>query len=382
MVVLGSFVGTSLRYLLTQAVLYFPISTNVSPSISLMLLFQTQPFLLPNMLGCLIMGYLSGISPHLCIFWPRSELKSMHKIFKGATVGFCGSLTTFSSWLNLYMGGSFSKIWFAELSVFVVEFATTWSFFQLGFLLFDHHHQLGLQSHQAPLPSESDGNKTRKDQSKDSRHDDDLESNRQIPSLQDMIAAEDPLNNQSQKNSDMSEEKMINISHDIININLEMNSTLDKQSLYHTVENMEHLCSHHQQQSSFDAAVAEQQHQQQQLPSTETIVHILAIITWIGFAVIWMLVIIDIANGEEQVRNGLRTLALAPFGAGLRFFLSRQPLLIDHWTSWKLHTLLCNLMGVVLAVSVSEYAQRWIWRQPFLDGRDAHIMMMYGLLWS
>jgi fluoride ion exporter CrcB/FEX len=88
-------------------------------------MFYTQPYLLPNFLGCFIMGFLYNY---------KDEINRRSKgIFKGLTTGFCGSLTTFSSWAFTSLHTSFDhENWYKIIIMIFLVCWLTWSSFVMG----------------------------------------------------------------------------------------------------------------------------------------------------------------------------------------------------------------------------------------------------------
>lgn len=98
----GGFIGSVARYYVSK--------------INLSLHFQSIPFgtLLVNVLGCFIIGFLTGIAEQ------RTILTAEWRLF--LMVGFCGGFTTFSTFANenlmlLHNGLSYSVLLYTGLSI-------------------------------------------------------------------------------------------------------------------------------------------------------------------------------------------------------------------------------------------------------------------------
>jgi fluoride ion exporter CrcB/FEX len=88
-------------------------------------MFYVQPYLLPNFLGCFLMGI-------FYVFKNEMKLKSK-ALSKALTVGFCGSLTTFSSWAFTGFQPPFSDDnWYKIIVMYFMEFWLTWCAFLIG----------------------------------------------------------------------------------------------------------------------------------------------------------------------------------------------------------------------------------------------------------
>lgn len=321
LVILGGYLGSGLRYLYGQAMLQVPVEDSGNAATNAMLtVFTTQPFLIANLTGCLTMGYLSGMFPHLGKILPESDSVAVGYLFKGGSVGFCGCLTTFSSWLSKYMKGNFKEYWFGNLVVLCIEFSIMWSFFLLGFSLAEAHLLLlGIN----PRQSTTISNITTMPQ----------------PS-QDPI----PVDQESEE---------------IEIVNVEKNARRHATDA-HTAVSTEHVTSR--------ALEVLWNHPLFALPN---IVVFLAVLAWAWFVVVWVLVIIDCVDSffvSTNVRAGIRVLALTPFGVFIRYFLAQQKAITTCIPSLKIHTLSCNLCGVTIAVALLAYAENWKWLTPFLDG--------------
>eukprot|EP01039_Chlorochromonas_danica_P008195 gene8195-9040_t len=329
LVILGGYLGSGLRYLYGQAMLQVPVvedSGNAATN-AMLTVFSTQPFLIANLTGCLTMGYLSGMFPHLDKILPESDSVAVGYLFKGGSVGFCGCLTTFSSWLSKYMKGNFKDYWFGNLVVLCIEFSIMWSFFLFGFSLAEAHLLLlGINPRQLPSAATTTTATTA--------------TMKPLPTSHDPI----PIDQESEEMETMNIEKNVH------------RHAIDA----HTAVSTEHVTSRPLEVLWNHPLFA--------LPN---IVIFLAILAWAWFVVVWVLVIIDCVDSffvSSNVRAGIRVLALTPFGVFIRYFLAQQKAITTWIPSLKIHTLSCNLCGVTIAVALLAYAEHWKWLTPFLDG--------------
>eukprot|EP01040_Poterioochromonas_malhamensis_P014178 gene14178-15676_t len=88
-------------------------------------MFYTEPYILPNMLGCFMMGLFTTY---------KDEINRSSKgLYKGLTTGFCGSLTTFSSWMYVAFQTPFNTYnWYNILIMIVLESLMVWMCLILG----------------------------------------------------------------------------------------------------------------------------------------------------------------------------------------------------------------------------------------------------------
>ena len=90
-----------------------------------MLMFYSQTYLLPNMLGCFLMSFF--------IFHTGKISRISVPLFKSLTTGLCGCITTYSSWMNSSVNILFDSGWYYMLLLIFTEFLLTWSAFTMGF---------------------------------------------------------------------------------------------------------------------------------------------------------------------------------------------------------------------------------------------------------
>lgn len=92
-------------------------------------MFYTQNYLLPNFLGCFIMA--------IAIVNTQRITKISAPLYKGISTGLCGSITTFSSWINgavcCLFGTRGTSSMSSILVMLVLEYWLTWSAFTLGY---------------------------------------------------------------------------------------------------------------------------------------------------------------------------------------------------------------------------------------------------------
>jgi fluoride ion exporter CrcB/FEX len=93
-------------------------------------IFILHPYMLPNCIGCFVIAVL---------YCYLARLTKFSLAFtKGLTIGFCGSLTTFSSWMFSSLSIPWTREnWYKIWIMIAIEFAIIWSFFMFGFYVVD-----------------------------------------------------------------------------------------------------------------------------------------------------------------------------------------------------------------------------------------------------
>jgi CrcB protein len=94
--------------------------------------FMSNTFFLPNMLGCIMMGMLTRYMQFITNFGDVIKDQIPHILLVGLGVGYCGSLTTFSSWM-VNVGILFDQDNIAGgLNMFLTNFGAYCAAFQCG----------------------------------------------------------------------------------------------------------------------------------------------------------------------------------------------------------------------------------------------------------
>lgn len=97
-----------------------------TPYGSFISIFEHHPYLISNLLGCFIMS--------ICISKKEIIESVSPGLYLCLTTGFCGCLTTFSSWINGAITSQLNPYNFYQVLITVfLEFCITWVFFCLGF---------------------------------------------------------------------------------------------------------------------------------------------------------------------------------------------------------------------------------------------------------
>lgn len=123
-----------------------------------------------------------------------------------------------------------------------------------------------------------------------------------------------------------------------------------------------------------DSASTKQQEERALETVFEWAVVVLFLLVWV---VLWCLVITDTHlisfNLPHKSRNLLRSLALSPFGVGIRYGLnllqSRYSLQFPVVKVFPLSTFTCNILAVLIGALLIVYAASWSsWLVPFMTG--------------
>lgn len=123
---LASFLGVAIRVAIRNCFTGTGISDTRDAYGPFMQIFFSQPYLLPNFLGCFLMSIF--ISQTTTITGRFGQ-----PFFAFLTTGLCGSITTFSAWIVVSVNQRFTSSWYEILLMILLEFALTWSAYTFGF---------------------------------------------------------------------------------------------------------------------------------------------------------------------------------------------------------------------------------------------------------
>ncbi len=271
-----------------------------------MQMFYTEPYLLPNLLGCFMMG--------LFYSYKNEMDKSSKGLYKGLTTGFCGSFTTFSSWMFTAFQTPFTgDNWFKILAMIVLESLLTWMCLILG-----------------------------------------MSSGKTIREYS-VYFLYQPLNQSEAPNSRVSNDNVVE------NNTIEMKSISDAErmemgTLYSTPEPTDHR-------------EERQQPEIQNTLCTEWLVWCLTF--WILALPLWitLLQLSDLSYFDTIKRRDLfRAVCLAPLGAWLRWSLSHISLITQSFPTLYPHTMLANTVAVLFTSLLSLYS-RSSWNFAINNGK-------------
>jgi fluoride ion exporter CrcB/FEX len=144
---IGSYLGTTCRFLISGQMhrlreneLQNTASSTFDHSLS-RVLFLHQAYLSANIVGSFVMSLILTLGVyhrHVRKLAPESSVaktgpSNIDLLQQAATTGFCGCLTSFSTWFVTYNDGRFGDHWFDQhLLVLGVDIALTWAAFQFG----------------------------------------------------------------------------------------------------------------------------------------------------------------------------------------------------------------------------------------------------------
>lgn len=301
-------VGALVRFL-------FDYGLGNSKGIELGLVFSSQSFLMPNIVGCFFMGIFIANTKRITSLSPL--------LYTALTFGFCGCLTTFSGWSHIFAINLETSKFFSIVAVFALEFSITWSFFMSGFAcsnLFKYLFRKTLNfvtvrfniSNNEPATdiygfAHVNGNVVQND----------IETTGTNVTIKPTGTSAGPL-----------------------------------ETLTVPVKPAEEV--------SILWLILEQR--------------IWLILFFSYIITVWVIVLIDVATPfiiDDVVRQALRTVGLAPAGAWTRYACKR--LIIDthihkRYPKWNLATMLANLLGVLIYIILIEECSQWSWSKPFQVG--------------
>lgn len=318
------YLGVLLRYHITNFVSEDVPQPTTATQETIVAMFELQKFLMPNIIGCFVMGML--------IAWDRrgnnvSKRKFYGDFFTGLTTGFCGSLTTFASWLASFNSGLFRRYWLADIICIVIELCITWAFYCFGEYVYTV-----------------------------------------------LILCWEIYSFEKSQHDEHARE--IATPTTIPNVNIEMEDSSRAITCFEMTNttNSVKLAS---------SSVACRDAVESQL--AVTIVHnrnsietrigrLTCLGVMISLAILWIIIIIDAKSSLEfssYGRDALRSVAFSPFGVSLRYTLKR--LETAYWRTTERNifpwsTFICNLGGACISGGILFYSPNWDWSKPFVIG--------------
>lgn len=355
-----SFAGVAVRVGITNE---FAVNHGVSSDYAMttygpyLQLFYTQSYLLPNFIGCFVMGicmkevvFLNNRSKGLC---------------KGLTTGLCGSITTFSSWVNGAIYQTFdSYSWFYIAVMIVLEYWMTYHAFLLGIMVVDLKNEFFLPATKPTnLPATTNEN-----------------TNTNVQTTLSIPIPEEKEENLHHSSSDLEqnnegvvvgmEESETTVTEGALEGGATLIATKEMQS---NIPNNERLLV---EQAAAEIASTTQ---------SSTIIIQSFVTRWQEYAQqndywlcyclifclialpIWIVLIVqsDVAFYTHSLiyRDTFRSIALAPLGAWLRWTLSRIPLLKTILPEYCLYTYSANMIATSLQCALLLWANKqssWI----------------------
>lgn len=327
---------------------------NISQEDMIQDLFRMQSFLLPNVLGCFMMGLLIAWAKNNTLFGGRTLYRDIHV---GLATGFCGSLTTFSSWMAGFNNEIFRRYWFLDFLVLIVEICLVWSF-----LCFGQHCYVVFQEMRTELLHHWRNQRkcATKRYHQGSNSDIELSQHSSREEICGGTSAPDiGIISSSAEAIGGPEQVDFSLSHDLVDTSsiAIATDTVDPRSI-----NTETPCG------PVSTTMAERS-------TTETrLYRLVGALVVISLVILWIICLIDVRHKiipSIYMRDALRSVAFSPFGVSLRYLLKKWEVHIRNasqwgWFPWS--TFLCNLGGSCIAAGIVGYSSNWGWGTSFITG--------------
>jgi fluoride ion exporter CrcB/FEX len=306
-------------------------------------MFYVQPYLLPNLLGCFCMAIFYVFKADLL------KCDESKGLLKGLTTGFCGSLTTFSSWVWTALQTSFtSDNWYKILAMIFLECWLTWTSFTMGIAAAKYFKENYYQYffYQPVTTVENKEEKEHSDNPKNGEislrplnlecSTDDIERGINGQRLGKSNCERTVLNH-----GDNCEENLEEVGRSMV---LREGADLELEEIDQLNEN-QIIVSEKEDEFVIDAAFKGSS----ELRPVYLIWFLLFTCTALS---LWITLLclpsIPYFNHRLIRRNTFRAICLAPLGAWLRWSFTRLPQLELLWVEMRPHTLLANTLGVLV----------------------------------
>lgn len=361
------YLGALLRYQLGYAASDFAEPSSYS-EIAFVNIFRYQKFFLPNLISCFIMGILVAWSRKNPLFGGR---KVYRDVFVGLTTGFCGCLSTFSSWLATFMSGSFNAFWFVDIEVLFVEFCTTWAIYCFGEYVYQVSHlifSIWLLPITAQHVRATDVPQSSVQRSTGLACSTDAVTSRKVMAPMEL----------TDQNSE--------------NLGKAVDETSFFQSHPRSPESGDYLSIGNDQRVFHDDEEVTRREIIEATPATTIstlkpttpviaersswevlLTNVLIGTCAFSIAVLWIFVLIDAAHSDSIfrtvfVRDAMRSVAFSPFGASLRYLMKKGEVYIGYNSRFPWSTFLCNILGTFVAAIMLSYANEYTWTSSFITG--------------
>jgi fluoride ion exporter CrcB/FEX len=307
---LAAYVGVAIRFWLIVIISNY--SSSEAYYAPYILIFQSQPYTLPNIFGCFLMGGFVSASSRINQYSAA--------LYKALTVGLCGCITTFSTWMLGSTGVSFEGYAFVLMYVHLCMY---WSSFSLGLELFNS-----------------------------------------VLYLYDNLLT-------------------IDLKTNVVDSNLHnypKNGIIDN----HVIENLSTSQKDDEHQNSVasindqDSANAETFSKYHEL--FILIIFISSSIVILVLLVLFETLPTTGENVDTFHLNLVKSLLFGPIGAWCRWGLSRINYLKSTCPSIYLHTLSVNLFAVLISTLLLKYAGNWVWTTPITVGEINEIYVYLSLV--
>jgi fluoride ion exporter CrcB/FEX len=338
---LFAFGGVGLRVAISNALVgrtETSLTSHVDPFLQA---FYTQPYLASNMLGSFIMAF--------CIAFLNDISAASAPLYKGLTTGFCGSLTTLSSWMNSGFYMLFNRTWYELFIMVFLEFYLTWSAFTMGFAAARLVKELTECRDKSRKLSNGDVDANGPTTTPTERH------NLELPILGRLESASEP-------GREVQEAQRV--------VDAEMSSTLiqaggdttfvDEAAVEegvvdgaaHTNDTTATNVDPSTSCTRFGSRIGQYEYY-----IWAGSFCITAVAIWVVLGLLPRLAYYD----DATFRNTYRSVALAPFGAWLRWALTRIPAIKQLWPQMNPQTLIANLTAVTLMCALLVFSDSsWV----------------------
>lgn len=283
-----------------------------------------------NVLGCFVMAvFFSNMNRISRVSTP---------FYKMLSTGFCGCLTTFASWMNT---ASNTKAERYSILIVTVEFAITWCAFCLGFTLGEGVHHAFFEYYSTRV------------------HD--------IGSYFVTYIERYRLHNHSV-------EQPVDEGEALMNGNDNSTHTADADISFNPIGVVEagNDPTGNSRSSSVASRLTEDdkrqmEEKQEKWDKIELMIYFVLFFLFYIPIVVMVGYLNDLEDSSQRI-NLVRSLLLAPFGAWIRWYLSRIDQLRQFWPTLNLHTLIANIIGTVYEAILLTFYDSWAWTKPIDDG--------------
>jgi fluoride ion exporter CrcB/FEX len=340
---LFAFGGVGLRVAISNALVGRIESSLTSHTDPFLQAFYAQPYLASNMLGSFIMAF--------CIALLNDITAVSAPLYKGLTTGFCGSLTTLSSWMNSGFYMLFNRTWYELFIMVFLEFYVTWSAFTMGFAAARLVKELTSQPVKSNGLSNGAADANNPTTTPTQRH------NLELPGLCNLESASGP-------NRDVQKPQQ-----DSGVVDAEMSSTLipaggaatfvDEAAVEEAADQAAHSnntttnnIGHSTSCTRFGSEIGQYEYYIWAASFCIT-----AVAIWVVLGLLPRLAYYD----NVTYRDTYRSVALAPLGAWLRWALTRIPAIKQLWPQMNPQTLIANLSAVTLMCALVVFSDSsWV----------------------
>jgi fluoride ion exporter CrcB/FEX len=341
---LFAFGGVGLRVAISNALVGRIESSLTSHTDPFLQAFYAQPYLASNMLGSFIMAF--------CIAFLNDISAVSAPVYKGLTTGFCGSLTTLSSWMNSGFYMLFDKSWYELFIMVFLEFYLTWSAFTMGFATARLVKELTSQPVKSNGLSNGAADANAPTTAPTERH------NLELPKLGRLESASEPgrdVQDPQQGNGVVDAEMsstLIQAGGDTTFVDEAAVEEGVVDGAAHTNDTTTTNVDPSTSCTRFASRIGQYEYY-----IWAGSFCITAVAIWVVLGLLPQLAYYD----DATFRDTYRSVALAPFGAWLRWALTRIPTIKQLWPQMNPQTLIANLSAVTLMCALLVFSDSsWV----------------------